>query len=111
MAVSVGFGLYVNYEAQGIEVTFTDTLMAMIPHYCFWVLVSPALYRALHRTIQGPRRVLWASTLVAWSAIALDRLDRDVLLQLHRAPRPAADLRAAVRHLFPAAGRVPRSGP
>ena len=71
MAVSVGFGLYVNYEAQGIEVTFTDTLLAMIPHYCFWVLVSPALYRALHRTIQGPRRVLWASTLAAWSAIAL----------------------------------------
>jgi two-component system LytT family sensor kinase len=71
MAVSVGLGLYVNYEAQGIEVTFTDTLMAMIPHYCFWVLVSPALYRALHRTIQGPGRVLWASTLVAWSAIAL----------------------------------------
>ena len=71
MAVSVGLGLYVNYEAQGIEVTFGDTLMAMIPHYLFWVLVSPALYRALHRTIQGPNRVLWASTLVAWSAIAL----------------------------------------
>ena len=43
----------------------------MIPHYCFWVLVSPALYRALHRTIGGPGRVLWASTLAAWSAIAL----------------------------------------
>ena len=71
MAVSVGFGLYVNYEAQGIEVTFADTLLAMIPHYCFWVLMSPALYRALHRTIQGPRRMLWASTLAAWSAIAL----------------------------------------
>ena len=71
MAVSVGLGLYVNYEAQGIEVTFTDTLMAMIPHYCFWVLVSPPLYRALHRTIQGPGRVLWTSTLAAWSAIAL----------------------------------------
>lgn len=71
MAVSVGFGLYVNYEAQGIKVTFADTLLAMIPHYCFWVLVSPALYRALHRTVQGPRRVLWASTLAAWSAIAL----------------------------------------
>ena len=55
MAVSVGFGLYVNYEAQGLDVTFTDTLMAMIPHYCFWVLVSPALYRALHRTIQRTR--------------------------------------------------------
>jgi two-component system LytT family sensor kinase len=71
MAVSVGLGLYVNYEAQGIEVTFGDTLMAMIPHYCFWVLVSPPLYRALHRTLQGPRRVLWTSTLAAWSAIAL----------------------------------------
>lgn len=71
MAFSVGFGLYVNYEAQGLEVTFLGTLMAMIPHYCFWVLVSPPLYRALHLTIQGPRRALWLSTLVAWSAIAL----------------------------------------
>ena len=71
MAVSVGLGLWVNYEAQGLQITFIDTLMAMIPHYLFWVLVSPALYRALHRTIQGPNRVLWASTLVAWSAIAL----------------------------------------
>jgi signal transduction histidine kinase len=71
MAFSVGFGLYVNYEAQGLEVTFLDTLMAMIPHYCFWVLVSPPLYRALHLTIQGPRRALWLSTLLAWSGIAL----------------------------------------
>ena len=71
MAFSVGFGLYVNYEAQGLETTFIDTLMAMIPHYLFWVLVSPPLYRALHRTIQGPRRALWVSTLVAWSGIAL----------------------------------------
>lgn len=71
MAVSVGLGLYVNYEAQGLHFTFGDSLMAMIPHYLFWVLVSPPLYRALHRTIQGPGRVLWTSTLVAWSAIAL----------------------------------------
>ena len=71
MAFSVAFGLYVNYEAQGLEVTFPDTLMAMIPHYFFWVLASPPLYRALHRTMQGPRRTLWGSTLLAWSAIAL----------------------------------------
>jgi signal transduction histidine kinase len=71
MAFSVGFGLYVNYEAQGLEVTFFDTMMAMIPHYCFWVLVSPPLYRSLHKTIQGPRRALWLSTLLAWSGIAL----------------------------------------
>jgi len=71
MAFSVGFGLYVNYEAQGLEVTFLDTLMAMIPHYFFWVLVSPPLYHALYRTMQGPRRALWGSTLLAWSAIAL----------------------------------------
>jgi two-component system LytT family sensor kinase len=71
MAFSVGFGLYVNYEAQGLDVTFLDTMMAMIPHYCFWVLVSPPLYRALHLTIQGPRRALWISTLLAWSGIAL----------------------------------------
>lgn len=71
MAVSVAFGLYVNYQAQGMEVAFIDTLMAMIPHYLFWVLVSPPLYRSLFRTIHGPRRVLWASTLGAWSGIAL----------------------------------------
>ena len=71
MAFSVGLGLYVNYRAQGVDVTFLDTLMAMIPHYLFWVLVSPPLYRALHRTISGPRRVLWSSMLVAWSGIAL----------------------------------------
>lgn len=71
MAFSVAFGLYVNYEAQGLEVTFAGTLMAMVPHYFFWVLVSPPLYRALHRTMQGPRRALWGSTLLAWSAIAL----------------------------------------
>ena len=71
MAFSVAFGLYVNYEAQGLEVTFIDTLMAMIPHYLFWVLVSPPLYRSLHMTIQGPNRVLWTSMLAAWSGIAL----------------------------------------
>jgi signal transduction histidine kinase len=71
MAVSVGFGLYVNYRAQGLDITFTSTLMAMIPHYLFWVLMSPPLYRALHRTISGPSRVLWTSMLAAWSAIAL----------------------------------------
>jgi signal transduction histidine kinase len=71
MALSVAFGLYVNYRAQQPEVTFVDVTMAMIPHYCFWVLVSPALYRALHRTLSGPARVLWASLLVAWSGIAL----------------------------------------
>ncbi len=71
MALSVAFGLYVNYRAQGLEVTFGDVAMAMIPHYCFWVLVSPPLYRALHRTVSGPARLLWASLLVAWSGIAL----------------------------------------
>ena len=45
MAFSVAFGLYVNTKAQGIEDSFFDTLMAMIPHYFFWVLVSPPLYR------------------------------------------------------------------
>ncbi len=45
--------------------------MAMIPHFSFWVLVSPALYRALHRTIEGADRLLWVSMLFGWSAIAL----------------------------------------
>ncbi len=71
LALSVAFGLYVNNEAQGLEAKFADMLLAMIPHYCFWVLASPALYRALHRTIEGPSRVAWATTLAAWSAIAL----------------------------------------
>ena len=71
MAFSVAFGLYVNTEAQGIEGSFLDTLMAMIPHYFFWVLVSPPLYRSLYRTIEGPGRVLWTSMLLAWSGIAL----------------------------------------
>jgi hypothetical protein len=71
VALSVALGLYVNYEAQGLDVAFGAMLMAMIPHYCFWVLVSPPLYRALHRTIAGPGRVLWTSMLVAWSGIAL----------------------------------------
>ena len=70
-ALSVAFGLYVNTEAQGIESSFFNMLMAMIPHYFFWLLVSPPLYRALHRTIEGPRRFLWTSMLVAWSGIAL----------------------------------------
>ena len=43
VAFSVGFGLYVNYQAQGREVAFGSALMAMIPHYFFWVLMSPAI--------------------------------------------------------------------
>ncbi len=71
MAISVAFGLYVNFEAQGLEGSFLNTLMAMVPHYFFWVLVSPPLYRSLHKTIEGPERVLWTSMLVAWSSVAL----------------------------------------
>jgi two-component system, LytTR family, sensor kinase len=71
LAFSVGLGLYVNYRAQGIQVTFLDTLMAMFPHYFFWVMASPPIYRALHRTLSGPRRLLWASMLAAWSGVAL----------------------------------------
>lgn len=71
VAFSVGFGLFVNSQAQGLDVAFGSALMAMIPHYFFWVLVSPAIYRALHKTIEGKRRVLWFSMLLGWSAIAL----------------------------------------
>lgn len=71
VAFSVGFGLYVNYQAQGREIAFGSALMAMIPHYFFWVLMSPAIYRALHKTIEGRRRGLWFSTLLGWSAVAL----------------------------------------
>ena len=71
VAFSVGFGLYVNYQAQGREVSLGSALMAMIPHYFFWVLMSPAIYRALHGTIEGRRRGLWLSRLLGWSAVAL----------------------------------------
>ncbi len=71
VAFSVGFGLFVNYEAQGREGQFASSLMAMIPHYFFWVLVSPPIYRALHRSIEGGNRALWVSTLIAWSHVAL----------------------------------------
>jgi hypothetical protein len=71
VAFSVGFGLYVNYQAQGREVSFGSALMAMIPHYFFWVLMSPPIYRALHRTIEGRRRGLWLSGLLGWSTVAL----------------------------------------
>ncbi len=71
VAFSVAFGLYVNDEASGRDTSFFDTLMAMIPHYCFWVLMSPPIHRSLHRTISGPGRPAWAATLVAWSGIAL----------------------------------------
>jgi len=71
VAFSVGFGLFVNYQAQGRDVTFSSSLMAMIPHYFFWVFVSPAIYRALHRTIEGRHRILWLSMLLGWSAVAL----------------------------------------
>jgi signal transduction histidine kinase len=71
VAFSVGFGLFVNYQAQGRDVTFGSSLMAMIPHYFFWVLASPTIYRALHRTIEGRHRILWLSMLLGWSAVAL----------------------------------------
>ena len=71
VAFSVGFGLYVNFRAQGRYDTFASSLMAMLPHYFFWVLVSPPLYRALHKTLQGRNRFLGFSMLLAWSCIAL----------------------------------------
>src|SRR5918994_240380 len=71
VAFSVGFGLFVNSQHKGQEGSFSSALMAMIPHYLFWVFASPALYRALHKTIEGRRRLLWFSMLVGWSLIAL----------------------------------------
>jgi signal transduction histidine kinase len=71
VAFSVGFGLYVNFQAQGSQGTFTSSLMAMIPHYVVWVLASPPLYRALHMTIEGRRRLFWFSMLAGWSLAAL----------------------------------------
>jgi signal transduction histidine kinase len=45
--------------------------MAMIPHYSFWVLVSPQLYRSLHKSIEVAHRPIWISMLLGWSAVAL----------------------------------------
>ena len=83
-AFSVAFGLYVNKVAEGIEGSFFNTLMAMIPHYFFWLLVSPPLYRALHKTIEGPGRVA---------------LDVDAgRLEWHRACRVHGDVVLQLRH-------------
>ena len=71
IAFSVGFGLYVNFKAQGRPIAFSSALLAMIPHYFFWVLVSPSLYAALHRTISKGRRVSGFAALVGWSIAAL----------------------------------------
>ena len=71
VAFTAAFGLYVNYRAQGRDATFVSVLMAMIPHYLAWALVSPPLYRALHKSLEGVSRGLWISMLVGWSAIAL----------------------------------------
>jgi signal transduction histidine kinase len=71
VAFSIGFGLFVNQQAQGQEASFGFSLMAVIPHYFFWVLVSPPIYRALHCTISGANRILWIANLIAWSVIAL----------------------------------------
>ena len=70
-AFSIGFGLFVNSVAQGRDGMFVSSLMAVVPHYFFWVLVSPAIYRALHRTIEGSNRLLWLASLIGWSIIAL----------------------------------------
>ncbi len=71
VAFMAGFGLFVNYQAQGRETTLVASLMAMIPHYFFWVIMSPPIYRALHRTLEGGRRALWTSTLIGISIAAL----------------------------------------
>lgn len=71
VAFTAGFGLFVNFRAQGGDVSFAASLMAMIPHYVFWVIASPPIYRALHKTLAGRNRMLWLATLLGWSAIAL----------------------------------------
>ena len=71
VAFSVGFGLYVNFEAQGQETSLLSALMATLPHYLVWALITPPLYRALHKAIEGRRRWLWLSRLAAWSVLAL----------------------------------------
>jgi hypothetical protein len=71
VAFSVGFGLFVNNEAQGREVSFSSSLMATFPHYLVWALASPAIYRSMHKAIEGKNRILWLSRLLGWSLIAL----------------------------------------
>lgn len=71
VAFSVGFGLYVNFEAQGRETSLLSALMATLPHYLVWALTTPALYRSLHKAIEGERRWLWLARLAGWSIVAL----------------------------------------
>ncbi|MGQ0384728.1 MAG: sensor histidine kinase [Gammaproteobacteria bacterium] len=71
VAFSEGFSLFVNYLNVGRPATFVSVLMAMIPHYTVWLLVSPPLYRALHMTIEGHRRAMWVGALAGWSLVAL----------------------------------------
>jgi len=71
VAFSVGFGLFVNYQASGRDASLASALMAMIPHYFVWVLASPPLYRALHMTIESRQHPLWILALAGWSLAAL----------------------------------------
>lgn len=71
VACSVGFGLYVNYRARGWDATISSSLMAMIPHYLFFALMSPGLYRALHLVIEDAARLSSILRLVAWCVLAL----------------------------------------
>ncbi len=71
VAFITGFGLYVNFQARGSEASFASSMMAMIPHYLFWVVASPPIYRALHRTLAGGHRLFWLLMLIGWSIIAL----------------------------------------
>jgi two-component system, LytTR family, sensor kinase len=71
VAFSVGFGLYVNSEARGGQTSFFSALMATLPHYFVWALTTPAIYRALHKAIEGERRWLWLLRLTGWSVVAL----------------------------------------
>ncbi len=71
LAFLIAFGIFVSNAAQNPDASLVRGLYATIPHFVFWTLVSPAIYRALFEIVAGPRRTLGASLLVAWGAIGI----------------------------------------
>ncbi len=71
LAFLIAYGIFVSNTGQGLDPSLGRNLYATIPHFIAWTLVSPAIYRALYEVVAGPRRLLAATLLAAWGAIAL----------------------------------------
>jgi hypothetical protein len=71
LAFLIAFGIYVNDVASGRTGGIGRLLYATIPHVTVWMLVSPAIYRALYELVEGTRRAAAALLLAAWSVIGI----------------------------------------